>query len=710
MPRNAWLFTPILFTASALQLPAALPELSSLEPLEFDEESQRLVARGDARLDFDETRLRADRITYYTEFSLADATGNVAISRQGFRLVADRLTYDAEDTVIAIDRLKTGQWPYYVSGATAGGSLDEAVIEGATLYYGDPGIVTPSVAARSIEYFEDERGEAVKLEGATFRVGSFPLFYLPKYTHYLGSAPYYFDANAGYDDELGAYLQTTTLFPLNSWLRAGANLDFYSKRGLLAGPAAQYTFSTESQALYGALSTGYAKDDDVSGFDDIGEPIEEDRIFAEWRHKHAIGERFTATVSASYWSDSEVTRDFRDDYYDDNRIPDNFVEGVYAGDNYFISAFGRFRPNDFQLVEERLPEVRLDILPTPIFKTGAYHKASLSYARLRESYDLNLPVSVIDSEADRADLTYRIERPIGLTEWLSITPLAGARLTQYENQEIDPLLLPLIDDSTNREIFELGFDLQANLYAEYPTINRVWDIDGLRHIVRPVVRYRYFSDPDTAEEIAAIDRTVFNLNRPILDLSDLRNVDQITETHLARLGLENLFQTKAKDYGSRTMAALNFYQDVIFEKSTRYDGEEEDTFNATWIEMVLSPAPWLKFDMVSRFQTEELTLEEIRTRTTIRSGEIWELGLSTDLLNKQIDQYRLDFIYRLNERVSLLTEMRFDADTGETTRSRLGFETRFGSAWAVFYALTYREDALRESDLEFTVRLRLIAP
>ncbi|MEM7792512.1 MAG: LPS assembly protein LptD [Verrucomicrobiota bacterium] len=710
MPRNAWLSTPIILTVSLLQLPAALPELSSLEPLEFDEESQRLVARGDARLDFDETRLRADRITYYTEFSLADAIGNVAISRQGFRLVADRLTYDAEETVIAIDRLKTGQWPYYVTGATAGGSLDEAVIEGATLYYGDPGIVTPSIAARSIEYFEDEQGEAVKLEGATFRVGSFPLFYLPKYTHYLGSAPYYFDANGGYDDELGAYLQTTTLFPLASWLRAGANLDFYSERGLLAGPAAQYTFGTDSQALYGALSTGYAKDDDVSGFDDIGELIEEDRIFAEWRHKHAIGERFTATVSASYWSDSEVTRDFRDDYYDDNRIPDNFVEGVYAGDNYFISAFGRFRPNDFQLVEERLPEVRLDILPTPIFKTGAYHKASLSYARLRESYDLNLPVNVIDSEADRADLTYRIERPIGLTEWLTITPLAGARLTQYENQEIDPLLLPLTDDSVNREIFEVGFDLQANIYAEYPTINRVWDIDGLRHIVRPVVRYRYFSDPDADEEIAAIDRTVFNLNRPILDLSDLRNIDQITETHLARLGLENLFQTKAKDYGSRTMAALNFYQDVVFEKSTRYDGEEEDTFNATWVEMVLSPAPWLKFDLVSRFQTEELTLEEIRTRTTIRSGEIWELGLSTDLLNKQIDQYRLDFIYRLNERLSLLTEMRFDADTGETTRSRLGFETRIGSAWAVFYALTYREDALRESDLEFTVRLRLIAP
>ncbi|MEM8867064.1 MAG: LPS assembly protein LptD [Verrucomicrobiota bacterium] len=684
--------------------------MSSIEPLEFDEDSQRLVAKGDARLDFDDTRLRADRITYYTEFSLADALGNVAISRQGFRLIADRLTYDAEDTVIAVDQLKTGQWPFYISGVSAGGSVDDAVIEGATLYYGNPSRFTPSIGADSIEYFEDERGEAVKLDSATFRVGSFPIFYLPKYTHYLGGAPYYFDAHAGYDDELGGYFQTTTLFPFNSWLRAGANLDLYSKRGFLVGPAAQYTYNTETQSIHGALSTGYIQDDDPTGLDNIGQAIEEDRGFAEWRHKHSIGERFNATVAASYWSDSEVTRDFKDDYYNENRIPDNFVEGVYAGDNYLVSAFARFSPNDFQLVQERLPEVRLDVLPTPVFKTGAYHKASLSYARLRESYDLNLPVDLIDSEADRADLTYRIERPVAITDWLTLTPLAGARLTQYENQETDALLSTLVEESTSRDIFEAGFDLEAYAYSDHPTINRVWGINGLRHIVRPVIRYRYFSDPDQAEEIAAIDREVFNLNRPVLDLSDLRSVDQITETHLARLGLENLFQTKAEDYGSRTLAALNFYQDLIFEEGVRYDGDDDDTFSATWIEMVLSPAPWLKFDLVSRFRTETLTLEEMHTRTVITSGEIWELGLSTDLLNKQIDQYRLDFIYRLNERLSLLSEARFDADTGETTRARLGFETRVGSAWAVYYALTYREDALRESDLEFTLRLRLIAP
>ncbi|NQY32243.1 MAG: hypothetical protein HRT56_03625, partial [Coraliomargarita sp.] len=76
-----------------------MPELSSIEPIEFDEEAQRLVARGDARLDFDGTRLQADRITYYQEFGLADADGNVQINREGYRLLAERATYDTQESI-----------------------------------------------------------------------------------------------------------------------------------------------------------------------------------------------------------------------------------------------------------------------------------------------------------------------------------------------------------------------------------------------------------------------------------------------------------------------------------------------------------------------------------------------------------------------------------------------------------------------------------
>ena len=104
----------------------ALPELSSIQPLEYDEESQRLVARGDAQLDFENTRIRADRITYYQKLSLADARGNVAISRDGRRLIADRLSFESQENIFSVGIFRTGQWPYYVSGISAGGTIENA--------------------------------------------------------------------------------------------------------------------------------------------------------------------------------------------------------------------------------------------------------------------------------------------------------------------------------------------------------------------------------------------------------------------------------------------------------------------------------------------------------------------------------------------------------------------------------------------------------
>ena len=112
-------------------------------------------------------------------------------------------------------------------------------------------------------------------------------------------------------------------------------------------------------------------------------------------------------------------------------------------------------------------------------------------------------------------------------------------------------------------------------------------------------------------EVVATDRKVLDFDRPVLNLSDLRNIDKIEQTHLVRMGVENLFQTRTEDYGSRTLAALNFYQDILLDKDTRYDGSDEDTFNASWIELVVSPAPWVKFEMANRFRTKTLTLEEL---------------------------------------------------------------------------------------------------
>ncbi|MGC6454993.1 MAG: LPS-assembly protein LptD [Coraliomargaritaceae bacterium] len=701
------------FQLSFLSLWGALPELSSIEPIEYDEASQRLVARGDALLEIDGTRLEADQITYYQEFGLADAEGTIALDRDGYRLLADRLSYDSQNQIFSVSEFRSGRWPFYLEGATAGGSAEEVRVEGGTLYYGNPGPFSVNVSADKVDYTSADGGE-IRLEKTTFRIGRVPFFHLPAYTQALNQPPYYLEVDGGFDEELGLHLQTTSLIPVQPWLRLGANFDLYTERGVLVGPTAQYLYNSDTQRIQGAINTGYIQDQGDTGVDSLERAIDKERSFIEVRHKHHLGERVTVTASASYWSDSEVTRDFRDDYFEQNRRPDNFVEGVYAGDHFVVTAFSRFNPNDFDLVQERLPEVRLDVLPLALINTGAYHQGSVSYARLREDFSDLSPLLPDPSETDRVDLNYRIQRPIRLTNWLTFSPLAGARMTHYENQVSAAGNLPNGEDSATRDLYEVGFDLEARAHAVYPTQNKIWGVDGLRHLVRPVMRYRYYSEPDEDDAIVAIEREVFDTNRPVLDLGDLRHTDQIEQQHLLRVGVENRYQTRAGGgaYGSRDLAELNFYQDILFERGQRANepDERQETFHASWIEFILSPAAWLRFDLATRLRTESLNIEEIRTRTALVSGEIWEMGFSTDFLEKQIEQYVIDFVQRLNERYTLLLDARFDANTNELVDSRIGLITRLGSAWEIIYALTFRDRAARESDLEFDIAVRLLRP
>jgi LPS-assembly protein len=702
----------IYFTSLPVALFSALPELSSIDPIEYDEKAQRLVARGDARLNIEGSEVSADEITYYQEYGLADAFGQAAIMHEGYRMIGDRISYDANLKTFSIQAPRTGAWPLYAEGLEAGGTIEDVALENTQIYYTDPGPFTPNIKARTMRYLQEDGRESLHIKGATLKVGPVPFFYLPSFTYYISESPFYMDLDAGSDSTLGTYLQTTTLIPVTPALRIGANLDFYTKRGALVGPAAQYVYDTGNHRMIGAFSSGFIDDQGKTGININGNPINTSRSYAEWRHKHHIGERVSIQTTLSYRSDSAVMRDFREDIFNANQRPDNFTEAVYTGDNFILSAFSRYNLGDHERVQERLPEFRLDYLPSPIGKIGAYQQASLSYARLRDDLNTIPTLDGTSSRAyDRLDLSYQLLRPINLNDWLTLTPLAGARVNHYMNQKEVATPASNPDRSATLSRFALGFDLAAQAQATYGTQNSVWGIQGLRHTFRPVLKYRYFSAPNSNATVVQIENKAHDLKRPTLDLSELRYINDLAKTHLVRLGLKNSFQTRAKGYGSRTLAALNFYQDILLAREqVKYDGSRPETLHASWIEMVIKPAPWLKFDLAARVATQKMSLEELRTRTTLMSGDAWSVGISTDLLLDQIDQYRFFYMHRLSENQSFLANTRFNGDTGNFDYTSIGLLTDLGSAWELLYGITFRNDPVRESEFEFSIGLRLVEP
>ena len=176
-----------------------------------------------------------------------------------------------------------------------------------------------------------------------------------------------------------------------------------------------------ARTIAGSFSSGFISDHGDTGTDLLGRNVPADRGYFEWTHQQIIDEHLTITEP------DQLVERFRrscatsipNQFYPVQQ-PDSFFEGVYAGDNYYLDLFTRLAPNNFELVQERLPELRFDMVPTAI-GGGFYERLSASFAALQEDSLFSGPTL----RSDRFDTFYSIDRPLHPTEWLSITPGRG---------------------------------------------------------------------------------------------------------------------------------------------------------------------------------------------------------------------------------------------------------------------------------------------
>ena len=678
----------------------SLPKLSSDGPIEFDQERQRLIARGQAELTHKDLLIEAGEIDFLQSEQVIEARKDVRLTKEALRLVADRTVYRVMKRHFSTGPFRLGSYPLYIKGDSLQGTPSQIDITRSIFYFNEPDPFALNIKSRSVRYLPEER---VTLKQALFRIGNVPFFYLPHYEQKTEESSLRMKAEAGYRGNLGAYLKTHTLFTLREGIKAGGNLDYYTKRGVLLGPAFEYNLSPkEGHTLQGRFDSGYIDDHGDKEEDVLDKAVPEERGFIEWKHKQKIGELVDVTGRVSYWSDSEVERDFRRDLFRHNQEPDSFLEAVHAGSNFFVSVFGRFGPHNFQTVNERLPEIRVDVMPTPIGQTRIYQRLSAAYARLKQK---DTASDGTDPQSDRFNVHYQLLHPINLTPWLTVTPIAGVQITSYADDVAD--LDDEIDHDYTHFVGELGFDAQAKAAATWDYKQKLWDIDGLRHIVRPILRYRYIPQADQGQgKIPQVDTEVFSTERPLIDLKDIRHRDELQEYHLVRLGFENELQTRHQSgYGSRQLAQFNIYHDIRFSRA-----DDQRTFSDLYTHLKLRPVHWLRFDLFSRFDPETLTLGEIRTRSTLLDGDIWSLSLTTENLNHQIGQYVLDFDYKFTERRRFNIQLRYDSLLDSFTENRYRLTTYLGNSWRVDFELTLNDGSSREDQAELGIRFRLLTP
>ena len=685
-----------VLAGAALGLLAPLSHAQTGQPVvdgrkfDYNDTTKETIVTGDARLTYGDILLTAGEIRYSAATNLATATGNFVLTYGKRRLVADQGTYNLATKGINVRNLRLGEFPVYLSGDTVEGTLDEMVFTNATVFFRENAGYTPSIHARRLTY---ARGKIVRAEGLSIGLLgghfiSFPHFVQPLDAAFVSNL----SARIGYRGNLGAYTELGLHLPVAEGAKLGADVGLYSSRGVMAGPSGRYHAVGGDSSVDGFFRSGYIYDNGDRKTDVLGRPVPPDRAYFEWQHQQQIGEHFTLTGEFNYWSDSEVLRDFSHKEFYAVQQPDSFLEAAYTGNNYSLSAFTRVNPNTYFRMQERLPEIRFDLMPAAV-PLGFYERFNASAAVLEAPAFSTTP----SLRTNRLDAYYGLERPIAPTPWLAFTPVAGGRVTYYTNATGGK-------DTYTRTLGEIGFDSHLLSSGTFDYKNPVWDVDGLRHIFEPKLSYRYAPEAGNGRAyIPPIDRRVFSTNLQPLSIADSRNPDDLSALNTLRLQFNNTLQTRDSTYGSRNLAALNFAADYRFDRAAG-----QKPLSDIFTEFALTPAPWLRWEVFNRFDPHTPSQQELNTALEIKDQDWWRLRFSSHFLKANYEEYYLEYRQRLNEVFDVTGLWRYDAHNHRFNEQSYGVWQRLGQTWAVRYEVSFFNGQRREGHVALNVEVELL--
>lgn len=662
-------------------------------PLTIDFRTGESVARENARLIAPPWSMTADEIRVNYKTRIASARGHVVLMRPGLRVLAEVANYDDATREIEVLDYRFGRPPIHVTGERAHGTADVIHFENVTLTYGEPNRLAPrATASRLTLYREGERMEAHMLRAG---FGVVPLFGMTGLSRGMDFPRLEWDSRAGLDGTLGLHLGVSAYAPLRPAFRPGFNLDLYSKRGALLGPGMRYGDGSAPHHMSGGTDFAWIHDAGDPGVDAFGERIGDDRYFWTWEHHaHADDGRWSLNGQLALWSDPAVVRDFREDLFHRNQEPDTFIEGSLNGSGYILSVFSRAQLNDFQAGVARLPEVRFDLLPLALGRTGVLLEMQASAAALEEE----TPGTDFSTATDRFDGYASLSRTFASPSSLSFTPVMGGRVTHYTRAENGR-------DTYTRGLGEVGFDAGFRAWGVKQFEKPFLGLESVRHILKPTLQYRYIPEADKGRiNIPRLDRGAFLTRLQPLGLADRRDIDDLGEIDVLRVGLGNIVEARREDYGSTRLFELNFAADFHFDDS--HDGDRSSDLQT---ELRLTPAGWLDTWLFLRNDLETLELNELNLRVMLVDSQVWSLGFDGNYLVDEIGQVRLFGRCAVSEADEIYGRIVYDTRESRFNEIRAGFSRRVTQTWQLGLGAVWRDGQTRESDFGLHAEIRFLA-
>ena len=683
-----WMVTLGIFLSCAFI--KARPSLSSDMPVVYDTEKKCSLAEGNAEFLNHDFCLNADRIYYFSESAKVLAQGKVRITNAYLRAKADEGTYIHHSQTIEAPSFVMEVKGNAVTGKRLHGTTQHMLAEDLAIdcHNSQNAIAGVHITAKRGELHSNEYFE---LYDAVFHIGKMPLFYTPYYRHSFKHSTFRWKSDVGLlrrDKDFGRYIRNDLLFDFGWRVKPGLMFDYYRKRDFLVGGILEYNEDWGK----GVFKAARAHDADMRSHIASDPHLKNPRHMLEWRHHGHINSRTDLAVQMEWLSDKNFLKDYRPDENNGTRQhPDNFAEISHRTENTVTSILARYRFNHFQQIQERLPELRFEYLPVKWGETPLYYQYGFGLSHLRENPSYTSRIA--PKELRRLDGYFGLAMPQNLGSWCTFTPIAQTRFIQYFG----------LKNAANkgdymRHLWQVGFDLKFKAYGDYAYTNEYWNIHNFRHLIQPIVQYRYMPRGHQGRAfIPAIDREALDGRRVSLQEIDLlhrRDIDDLNDMHLLRLGVENFLYTNYEKSSPSQWMHLNLYQDIRLKKSVDRNRPQK-TLSDTFADFQWTPASFFSFHQYLRYNPTQKQLKESQTGISLRENDLWQLSVSHDYLQDDdayyTNQNSVSLSYRLNSTNVVSAAISTNAHKPDLIRQTYTWSTIIAKTWKLDFVFEWKK-------------------
>ena len=506
-------------TASSVQFTAAFaadnqPVQVKADHVEYFDTTQKVVASGSVTAVSKDTKLTCDEATIYMATKDAYLKGDVRIAQAGVLLKGEEILYNFETRKGVILKAEVETGPFRASGDRAHKVADsEFTYRGGYLTTCDFETPHSRVQATEIKIFLDDK---VVLKNAVMYVGNLPVFYTPAYVYPLDDKRPRVTIIPGKSKEWGMFVLTSWRLYFSENLSGRFFYDARERLGLAQGLELKYRLPVGGNGIFRTYYTDEDKIQQKHLLDRYIHPekgAHTDRLNRErfqLRHTADIDPVTKATLEIHQMRDPATVKDFFPTEYLADPSPQTYFQIIRATPLYGLTFLVTRRTNIFQTVSQSWPSLNVQIRPValpwlpgiesirhwlaagkatnrsqPTSQSGWYYESNYSYAHTNVSDRTGLSNSYITGGI-KQQLSYVTK----LFGWLNVRPFGEFQEALFSRSAVS-------NNPITRQSAATGGELSTRFFRVFPIESKVLglDIHSIRHIINPLVQYRYQSNP-----------------------------------------------------------------------------------------------------------------------------------------------------------------------------------------------------------------------